>query len=106
MDDEIRQVIEKAVKSMRKNMREAIKALKRDSADEFFDSLFESSEDIIRLSGLLRNPKVKKELFPILLNAVSHLGRNNAALIQKFTEMCSFIQRSPRLRTFGRTEKS
>lgn len=80
-------------------MDEALAALKRDAADEFFDALFDTSEDIIALSSLVRDPKLPDDVFLTLVKAVSRLGRNNSALIQEFTDMCSFVHRSPRPRT-------
>lgn len=76
----------------------ALGALKRDKADEFFDALFETSENIINMSSILRDPTVEDDTFMSLVRAVSHLGRNNAALINEFTEMCSFVSRSPKPR--------
>lgn len=98
VDDQLRVSVDKITNRMRKNMKEAIEALKRDAADEFFDALFDSSEDIINLSSILREPKLEDQTFLSLVKAVSRLGRNNSALIQEFTDMCSFVQRSPRPR--------
>ena len=101
MDDKLRESVERITTSMRANMKEATEALKRDAADEFFDALFDASEDIIRLSSVLREPELDENTFLTLVKAVSRLGRNNAALIQEFTDMCSFVQRSPRPRVIG-----
>lgn len=90
--------IEALTKSMRRNMKDALNSLKTDAADEFFDSLFEASEDIIHLSSLLRDPKIDEKALKPLMKAVTNLGRNNAGLIQDFNDMCSFIHRSPRPR--------
>lgn len=98
MDDEARLAVEKIINRMRQNMRDALEALKTDSANEYFDSLFEASEDIIYLSTFLRDPKLEDKVFLTLVKAVSRLGRNNSALIQDFAQMCSFIQRSARPR--------
>lgn len=98
LDPKARESIEKIITRMRKNMSDALEALNRDAPDEYFDALFEASEDIINLSGFLRNPQLDDALFLTLIKAVSRLGRNNAALIQDFTEMCSLAQRSPRPR--------
>lgn len=95
---ELRESIEATLKSMRKNMNDAAESLNTDAADEFFDSLFEASEDIIRLSNMIRDQNLDDKAFVTLVKAVSFLGANNAALIQEFTQMCSFIHRSPRPR--------
>ena len=98
MEDELRAAITKLSNRMRENMKEALDALKRDSAEEFFDGLFEASEDIIYMSSLLREPKMDEDVFLTLVKAVSRLGRNNSVLIQNFTDMCSFVQRAPKPR--------
>lgn len=98
MDEQLRAAIEKIITRMRSNMREAADALKRDAADEFFDALFDSSEDIVHLSVFLRDSKLDESVFMVLVKAVSRLGRHNSALIQDFTDMCSFVNRSPRPR--------
>lgn len=101
MDPELRASIEKIAARMRGNMKEALEALDRDAADEFFDSLFDASEDIINMSSLLRTPHLDENVFLTLIKGVSRLGRNNSALIQEFTDMCSFVHRSPRPRSFS-----
>lgn len=83
---------------MRDNMNDALNALKRNAADEYFDSLFEASEDIIQLSSVLRDPKLPEDIFLAMVKAVSRMGRNNSALIQEFSDMCSFLHRSPKPR--------
>lgn len=76
-------------------MKEALDAIDRDSAEEFSVALFDSSEDVINLSSLPRDPKLSGEASLVLVKAVSRLGRNNSNLIQGFTEMCSFANRAP-----------
>lgn len=97
MEKELHESITKITRRMRDSMDEALEALKRDAADEYFDALFESSENIVYMSALLRNPKLDDNAFITLVKAVSRLGRNNSALIQDFQEMCSFL-RAPRPR--------
>lgn len=99
MEEDLRDAVDRLTKSMRQNMKEASEALAKDSAEEFFDALFSTSEDIINLSVLVRDPKMSDEIFMTLVKAISRLGRNNTILIQEFTDMCSFIQRGPRPRT-------
>lgn len=99
MEKELSDAVNRLTKSMRLNMAEASDALKRDSAEEFFEGLFKLSEDIINLSVLVRDPKMNDEVFLTLVKALSRLGRNNTIFIQEFTEMCSFIQRGPRPRS-------
>jgi len=99
MEDDLRNAVDKITDRMRNNMKEAVEALKKDAPDEFFDALFDSSEDIIHLSAILRDPKMDDSVFLALVKAVSRLGRNNTLLIQEFTDMCSFVQRSPRPRS-------
>lgn len=101
MEKDLREAIIKLAGKMRSNMDEAQDALKRDAADEFFDSLFEASSNIISLSSFIRDPKLDDKVFLTLVKAVSRLGRNNTALIQEFTDMCSFLQRSPRPRVLS-----
>lgn len=98
MDQQLRTAIEKNAEKMRGHMKDALDALERDAADEFFDSLFDASEDIINMSSLLRTPQLDEHVFLTLIKGVSRLGRNNSALIQEFTDMCSFVHRSPRPR--------
>lgn len=98
MDKDLRASIEKIDTRLRENMDEALEALKRDAADEFFGALFETTEDIISLSSIIRDPKLDDEVFLTLVKAISRLGRNNQNLIQEFTDMCSFVHRSPRPR--------
>lgn len=95
MDEGLRDAVVKITKKMRASMDEALDALKKDAADEFFDALFEASENIISLSSFIRDPKLNDKVFLTLVKAVSRLGRNNTALIQEFTDMCSFVNRSP-----------
>lgn len=102
MDQALRAGIEKIAGRMRANMKEALEALQRDAADEYFDALFDVSEDIINMSSLLRTPDLNEHVFLTLIKGVSRLGRNNSALIQEFTDMCSFLHRSPRPRTSSR----
>lgn len=82
--------LEKNIAKMRSDFNEALAGIKNESPDDFFESLFNSSEAIIQLSSLARAPKVSDNAFLMLIRAVSRLGRNNAALIQEFTAMCSF----------------
>lgn len=96
LDDNVREFINKTSTRMRQNMDEAEKALKKDAADEFFDALFDTSEDIISMSSIMREPHLSDEVFLVFVKAISRLGRNNATLIQDFAEMCSFVQKSPR----------
>lgn len=98
MDQDLRESVVRLTNKMRSNMDEAQDALKRDAVDEYFDSLFEASSNIISLSSFIRDPKLDDKVFLTLVKAVSRLGRNNTALIQEFTDMCSFLQRSPRPR--------
>lgn len=99
LNEGISSFIEKTTLRMRKNMADAKKALEKDAADEFFDALFDTSEDIISLSSILREPHLNDETFMVFVKAVSRLGRNNANLIQEFADMCSFIQnRGPKPR--------
>lgn len=100
MKAETRDHIDNTVKSLKRNMLIAGNALNNNEADVFFDSLFESSEDIIRLASFLRDPTITDGVFMSLGKAVSYLGRNNAALISEFTQMCSFIRRSPKPRVW------
>ena len=83
---------------MKSNMKNALDALKSDSPEDYFDSLFETSENIIQMSALTRSPKLEERVFLVLVKAVSRLGRNNSALIQEFIDQCSINERSPRPR--------
>lgn len=105
MDKGLRDAVIKITNKMRLNMDEAEDALKRDAADEYFDSLFEASSNIISLSSFIKDPKLDDKVFLTLVKAVSRLGRNNSALIQEFTDMCSFLQRSPRPRGLSNSNK-
>lgn len=98
MDRELRAAIERNAENMRHHMKEALDALDREAVDEFFNSLFDTSEDIINMSSILRTPQLDEHVFLTLIKGVSRLGRNNSALIQEFTDMCSFVHRSPRPR--------
>lgn len=98
-DPEIRQAVANITSRMRSSMNQALEALKKGSAEEFFDNLFESSEEIVRMSTLIRDPKLDENVFLVLVKTVSRLGRNNSALIQDFTDRCSFVVRSPRPRS-------
>lgn len=99
MDQQLRTSIETIAREMRDDMKEALDALQRDAADEYFDALFGVSEDIIHMSVLVRTPDLEEHVFLTLIKAVSRLGRNNSALIQEFTDMCSFLHKSPQPRT-------
>lgn len=98
VDEQLYEAVNKITVRMRNSMNQALDALKKEVAEEFFDALFESSEDIVRMSYLMRDPKLDENVFLILVKAVSRLGRNNSALIQDFTDKCSFVVRSPRPR--------
>lgn len=93
VEEKLLAYIEKTSQRLRKNMAEAQKGLDRDAADEFFDALFDTSEDIVAMSVILREPNLDEKSFVVFVKAVSRLGRNNAALIQEFSDMCSFNQR-------------
>lgn len=101
MDEQLRNSIEKIAARMRDNMKDAQEALERDAAEEFFDALFNASEDIIHMSVLARSPNLDEHVFLVLIKGVSRLGRNNSALLQEFTDMCSFVHRSPRPRSLS-----
>lgn len=93
LEDKLRTFINKTTASLRQNMAEAQEALAKDSAESFFDSLFATSEDIISLSAIVREPNLSEETFVVFIKAISRLGRNNAQLIQDFAEMCAFAQK-------------
>lgn len=99
MTDDLRSSIEGLTKRMRENLAEANEALKIEAADQYFDALFDVSEDILHFSSMLRDPKIDENLFMALVKAVSRLGRNNAALIEGFVDMCSFVHRGPKPRS-------
>lgn len=96
IDQSLGDRINKVVDKMRSNMNEALNALKNESPEEYFDALFDTSENIIQMSSLIRDPKLDERVFLALVKAVSRLGRNNSALVQEFTNKCSFMHRSPR----------
>lgn len=100
VDKKLSEAVSKITTRMRNSMNQALDALKREAAGEFFDALFESSEDIVHMASLVRDPKMAEDVFLILVRAVSRLGRNNSSLIQEFTDKCSFVVRSPRPRSF------
>lgn len=98
LTEDLQDALHRITRRLKGNMDDALSALKKDKIDEFFDALFNSSEDIVSMSVLLKDPKMEDNVFITIVKAVSRLGRNNSALIQEFTQMCSFIQRAPRPR--------
>lgn len=100
MDKELRNSVTKTLERMRKTMSEASDALNRNAPEDFFDSLFESSEEIIKFSILIRNLKLD-DVSLALVKAVSRLGHNNSEFIQEFASVCSLVQRSPKPRIVG-----
>ena len=98
MSDRLREVIDGLVKKMRSDMADAQNALEEESPEEYFDALFETSEDIIRMSTLIRDPNLDESIFLPLVKAVSRLGRSNSMLIQDFIDQCSIVDKSPRTR--------
>lgn len=94
LEGQFRTALARSIAKMRADFTAAIDALAVESPDEFFDALFNSSEDIVALSVMARAPRVPDAAFLALVRAVSRLGRNSAALIQEFTEMCSFKSRA------------
>jgi hypothetical protein len=100
MNDKLREGIQKLTNKMRSDMEEALSALKDESPEEYFDALFGTSEDIIQMSHLIRDPKIDEKVFIVLVKAVSRLGRNNSMLIQEFIDQCSLANKSPRPRSF------
>lgn len=99
MSETTRERITVEAAKMRSNMKEALNALREMAPEEYFDALFDSSENIIQLSTIIRDPKLDEKVFLALVKAVSRLGRNNSALVQEFTDKCSFMHRSPRPRS-------
>ena len=75
-------------------MANALRALDTGSAEEYFDSLFVTSEAIVQFSSFIRDPKMDEKVFLVLVKAVSRLGRNNSALIQEFVDNCAIVERS------------
>lgn len=94
----LREAIEKVTKKLRGDMEDATDALKNESPEEFFDALFDTSESIIQMSNLIRDPKLDEKVFLVLVKAVSRLGRNNSTLIQDFIDQCSLVNKSPQPR--------
>lgn len=79
-------------------MKECQDALKADSGEDYFESLFDVSETIIAMSSLVRDPKLDEEVFLVLIKAISRLGRNNTALVQEFMDKCSLAKEAPKPR--------
>lgn len=94
MDAGLRTAVNKITASMRKSMAEAEEALKNDSPEDYFDSLFDASEKIVAFSSLIRDPELNHKVYLVLVRAVSRLGRNNSALVQEFIDQCSIIERT------------
>lgn len=101
MEDSLREAVLRLANRMKSSMKDALEALKTESPQEYFDSLFDTSENIVYFSSLVRDPKINERVFLVLVKAVSRLGRNNSALIQDFVDNCTIIERSqPRPRRF------
>lgn len=98
MNDRLRAAIDGLTKKMRSDMQDALGALKDESPEEYFDALFDTSEDIVQMSHLIRDPKLDERVFLVLVKAVSRLGRNNSVLIQDFIDQCSVANKAPRPR--------
>lgn len=100
VDAKLREIIEKMTKKLRGDMQDAIEALKEESPEKYFDALFATSEDIIKISSLIvtKDPAIDDKLLMALVKAVSRLGRNNSSLIQDFIDQCSLIEKSPQPR--------
>ena len=83
-------------------METALKALNTESAEEYFDALFETSDSIVQFSSMVRDPALEEEVFLVFVKAVSRLGRNNSGLVQEFVDNCTIVDRSlPRPRHLG-----
>ena len=98
MSDKFRTVIDGLTKKMRSDMEDALKALNDELPEEYFDALFDTSDDIVQMSHLIRDPSLNEKVFLVLVKAVSRLGRNNSVLIQDFIDQCSVANKSPRPR--------
>lgn len=101
MSEGLRAVIDGLTRKMRSDMADAIGALKDESPEEYFDALFDTSENIVQMSHLLRDPKMDERVFLPLVKAVSRLGRNNSMLIQDFIDQCSLANKAPSPRKFA-----
>lgn len=74
---------------LRSSMDFALDALDKGRADDYFDALFDTSESIITLSTMLKNPGLDDDAFFVLVKAISRLGRNNSSLVQELTSACA-----------------
>lgn len=94
VEEGFKKAIDKMTTNMRKSMKDALEGLTNESPADYFDSLFEVSENIVAMSSLVRDPKLDEKVFLVLVKAVSRLGRNNSALVQEFIDQCSIAERS------------